>query len=112
METRTRQLDASPAATRRRHRRLGLQAAGAAMGVPNGLDAGATHAALPSAVREPAAPVPGPRPARPPRVAALGPRLARPPRVAATGAGRPRLAPPVIAPIASCGPSHASSGGS
>ena len=64
MDTRTRQLDASPAAARRRHRRPRLQAAGPASGIPDG------------------------------------------------PAQAPRLAPPVIAPIASFGPSHASSGGS
>lgn len=110
----TGQLDASPAATvRRRHRSL-LQAAGAVTGTSNRPDAdrmadrtGADRAAVapppprtPRAGRERS---PAGRPsARSSRVAALRARLAR--------AGR--LVPPVIAPIASRGPSHATSGGS
>jgi hypothetical protein len=98
----TRQLDASPAATvRRRHRPL-LQAAGTVTGTPNAPDADRTAIAPPPRPRRELSPG-GRTPARPSRVvAALGARLAR--------AGR--LVPPVIAPIASRGPSHATSGGS
>jgi hypothetical protein len=107
----TRQLDASPAATvRRRHRPL-PQAAGTVTGTPNTPDADRTAAAR-TAAAPPPRPLPragkerspgGRTPARPSRVvAALGARLAR----------ASRLVPPVIAPIASRGPSHATSGGS
>jgi Wiskott-Aldrich syndrome protein len=120
----TRQMDASAAA--RRHRRPRLQpaspdtktpngpAAGAvpppepaavrrpAAETPNGPAAGAAPPPGPPAVRAPAAPVQRPRPAPPSRVAAFGARLAR----------APRLVPPVTVPMASCAPSHATSGGS
>lgn len=102
METRTRQLDASPAATGRRHRRPRLKAAGTATGTSNGPDAGATPAPPLRAVHRTAAEISGSFRARPPGVAALGARLAR-----ASG-----LVPPVRTPIASCAPSHATSGGS
>jgi hypothetical protein len=101
METRTRQLDASPGASTRRHRRAWRREARTTAATSNGRDTGAALAAPTGAGHETAAQVPGPRPARPSRVAALGARLAR----------ASRLVPPVSAPIASCAPSHATSGG-
>ena len=102
METRTRQLDASPGAGTRRRRRARLREARTTAATSNGRDAGAALATTPGAGHETAAQIPRPRPARPSRVAALGARLAR----------ASRLVPPVSAPIASCAPSHATSGGS
>lgn len=102
METRTRQLDASPGASQRRRRRARLREGRMTTATPDGRDAGAALAAPPGAGHETVAPIPRTRPARPSRVAALGARLAR-----AT-----RLVPPGSAPIASCAPSHATSGGS
>jgi hypothetical protein len=104
----TRQMDASAAA--RRHRRPRLQPAspaaetsnGPTAETSNGRAAGTVPPPVPPAVRAPAAPVRRPRPARPSRVAAFGARLA----------WAPRLVPPVTVPIASCAPSHATSGGS
>ncbi len=112
----TRQMDASAAA--RRHRRPRLQPASPAAEnsngptartsnepaaeTSNGPAAGTAPPPVPPAVRAPAAPVRRPRPARPSRVAAFGARLA----------WAPRLVPPVTVPIASCAPSHATSGGS
>lgn len=102
METRTRQLDASASASTRRHRRPGRQEARTPMTTPSPRAGGAALAARPGAGHETAAQMPGPRPPRPSSAAALGARLAR----------APRLAPPVSVPIASCTPSHATSGGS
>jgi hypothetical protein len=102
METRTRQLDASPCASTRRHRRARLREARTTAATANGRDTGTALAASPGAGAEPAARIPGPGPARSSRVAALGARLAR----------ASRLIPPVSVPIASCAPSHATSGGS
>jgi len=102
METRTRQLDASPGASTRRHRRARRREARTITATSNGRDAGAAHPAPPGTGHDAAAEVSGPRPARPSRVAALGARLAR----------ASRLVPPVSVPIASCAPSHATSGGS
>jgi hypothetical protein len=101
METRTRQLDASPGAGLRRRRRARLRETRTTTATSKGPDTGAALAAPPGAEFESAAQIPRPRPARPSRVAALGARLAR-----AT-----RLVPPVSAPIASRAPSHATSGG-
>lgn len=102
METRTRQLDASPSAGTRRRRRARLREARTTAPASTGWDAGAALAARPAAGPETAAQIPGPGPARPSRVAVLGARLAR----------ASRLIPPVSVPIASCAPSHATSGGS
>ena len=102
METRTRQLDASPCASARRRRRARLREARTTAATSTGRDARAALAAPPAAGPETAAQVPGPGPARPSRVAALGARLAR----------ASRLIPPVSVPIASRAPSHATSGGS
>ena len=102
METRTRQLDVSAGAGTRRHRRSGPQEARTNAATPSRRPAGAPLAARPAAGRESAGQIPGPRPARPSLVGAVGTRPAR----------APQLAPPVSAPIASCAPSHATSGGS
>jgi hypothetical protein len=98
-KTRTRQLDVFPGASARRHRRA--REARTTAATSNGRDRGAALAAPPGAGHETTAQTPGPRPARPSRVAALGARLAR----------ASRLVPPASAPIASCAPSHATSGG-
>jgi len=100
METRTRQLDASPSASKRRHRRA--RGARTTAARSNGRDTGAALAAPPGTGQETAAQTPRPRTGRPSMVAALGARLAR----------ASRLVPPVSVPIASCAPSHATSGGS
>lgn len=102
METRTRQLDASASASTRRHRRPGRQEARTPATTPGRRAGGASLAARPGAGHETAAQIPGPRPPRPSPAAALGARLAR----------ACRLVPPATAPIASCAPSHATSGGS
>jgi hypothetical protein len=102
MDTRTRQLDASLGAATRRRRRARLREARTTAATSNGPDAGAALATPSGAGRDDAAQIPGPRPARPSRVAALGARLAR----------ASRLVPPVSTPIASCTPTHATSGGS
>jgi hypothetical protein len=102
METRTRQLDASRGAVTRRPRRARLREARTTAATSNAPDAGAAVATPSGAGHETAAQIPRPRPARPSRVAALGARLAR----------ASRLVPPVSTPIASCAPTHATSGGS
>jgi hypothetical protein len=131
----TRQMDASAAA--RRHRRPRLQPAspaaetsnGPAADTSNGPGAGTVPPAVPPTVRAPAAKtsngpgagiVPPPVPPAPPTVRTPAApvrrsRPAPPSRVAAFGARlawAPRLVPPVTVPIASCAPSHATSGGS
>jgi hypothetical protein len=120
----TRQMDASAAA--RRHRRPRLQPASPAAETLNGLGAGTVPPPMPPAAREPAGetlnglgagtvPPPMPPAAREPAAPVRRPRPAPSSRVAAFGARlawAPRLVPPVTVPIASCAPSHATSGGS